>query len=507
MIQIVGLKKSFGSILANQNVHLKVLPGTIHALIGENGAGKSTAMKQLFGMYRPDEGRIYIKGKEVSFRSPAEAMRNGIGMVHQHFMLAGSYTALDNLLLNHDRGVKKFFPLSIQSEKLRFKKFADELGFKMDWGKNVEELPVGTQQRLEILKLLKMNAEILIFDEPTAVLTPQEVIEFFDQLKKLKAQGKTIILITHKLKEVMGVSDEVTVFRNGATVFTSVTAKTNSDELAFQMIGKRIESHSNLILSNRIEDPAFLLEVNGLASSVLKGLSFSLKNGEILGVAGVSGNGQSELIEALYQPQEAKRHASLMGSVKFLGNEILGKSPKSTREIKKMGMAVIPEDRHQQAIFLDSSIEENFALGLHRRNPISFKGLLSRFFIQERLRQAIEAFSIQVKDTQALIRNLSGGNQQKVVIARELESSPKFLIAAQPTRGVDIGAIELIHRKIIEARNAGMGVLLVSTELDEILHLSDRILVMFEGAIVAEFVRGQVDERALGLSMSGAQAV
>jgi simple sugar transport system ATP-binding protein len=502
VIELVGLKKTFGQTIANQDVHLKIKPGSIHAVIGENGAGKSTAMKILYGMSRPDSGKIIVNGNEVRFRSPFDAMKSGIGMVHQHFMLSGPHSALENLMLSPASGVQIFFSLSLEKVKEKYLKLASKLGFEIPWETPIEDLSVGTQQRLEILKLLGQNATTLILDEPTAVLTPQEVDELFNQLENLKKEGKAIVLITHKLKEVMKIADEVTVFRNGSTVYSTSRKDTTVEDLAFHMIGRRLNPQSEIEKTTVSDMP--ILKIEKLCSHVLKNVNLQVRPGEIVGIAGVSGNGQTELIDAIFRPRHVQ---SLSGSISFLGNELIGTKVKSTSEIKKMGLRAIPEDRHGQAILLQASVKENYILGLHREDPFSFNGVLSEFFIRERFQHAIQSYSIAVKDSETQVAHLSGGNQQKLVVAREMETKPKLLVAAQPTRGVDIGAIEFIHNKIIESKKSGMGVLLISTELDEILALSDRILVIFEGAIVGEFMRGQCSDQELGMRMGGAQAV
>jgi general nucleoside transport system ATP-binding protein len=478
-VELRGLTKRFGNVLANNGVDLQVQPGTIHGVIGENGAGKSTAMKMLYGIFPPDSGEILIAGQPRVWNSPAEAIAAGIGMVHQHFMLAGPYSALDNILL----GAEPVRCGVIERKKARTRLEALALKYELpvDLTLPVERLPVGVQQRVEILKLLYRDAKILILDEPTAVLTPPETSVLFQHLQLLRDEGKTILLITHKLKEVMAFTDRVTVLRDGKVTGEMPTAQTNPQELASRMVGRKVVL--NIEVPPARPQPELALALTGL-----NGVSFSVKRGEIVGIAGVEGNGQSELLQAILH-----RECRTAGAVSILGEDV---TRWPAARIRDLGVAFIPEDRQLEGLLLDQPVSENFRLGLQR----SF----SRVELLQAAAAAIEEYDVRPHELTIPARQLSGGNQQKLIVAREFYRQPKLLIAAQPTRGVDVGAIEFIHTRLVRARDEGAGVLLVSFELDEILTLSDRILVMYEGRIVAEFQRGAVAERELGLKMAGA---
>jgi simple sugar transport system ATP-binding protein len=501
-VELRGLTKQFGSVLANAGVNLRVEAGTIHGVIGENGAGKSTAMKLLYGMLRPDAGEILIGGKKCVWASPSDAIARGIGMVHQHFMLAGPYSALDNILLGAEplrRGV-----IDRRGARARLEALARQYGLPVDWDRPIEQLPVGVQQRVEILKLLYRAANILILDEPTAVLTPQETYDLFSNLTKLRAEGKTVLLVTHKLKDVMSFTDRVTVFRGGRVTGEVETSRTNPQELANLMVGRKVVLNIAVPPAHPRAEPA--IEVMGLSLAGLAGsrgrlsdLSFSIRRGEIVGVAGVEGNGQSELLQALLHPRDPQCRTT--GTVQFLGEDVTAWSP---LRIRDLGVAVIPEDRLQEGLLLERPVSENFLLGLQRSPAFSRAGFLDLRGLAQTAARAMADYDVRPPDLTLPAGKLSGGNQQKLIVAREFQRQPRALIAAQPTRGVDVGAIEFIHTRIIRARDEGAGVLLVSSELDEILTLSDRILVMFEGRIVAEFRRGEVTERELGLKMGGA---
>jgi simple sugar transport system ATP-binding protein len=501
-VELRGLTKQFGSVLANAGVNLRVEAGTIHGVIGENGAGKSTAMKLLYGMLRPDAGEILIGGKKCAWASPSDAIARGIGMVHQHFMLAGPYSALDNILLGAEP--LRWGVIDRQGARARLEALARQYGLPVDWDRPVEQLPVGVQQRVEILKLLYREANILILDEPTAVLTPQETNDLFTNLKKLRAEGKTVLLVTHKLKDVMSFTDRVTVFRAGKVTGEVETSRTNPQELANLMVGRKVVLSIEVSPAHPRAETA--IEVSGLSLSGpvgsrrrLSDLSFSVRRGEIVGVAGVEGNGQSELLQALLHPRDSKCRTS--GTVRFLGEDVTAWAP---LRIRDLGVAVIPEDRLQEGLLLDRPVSENFLLGLQRSPAFSRAGFLDLRDLDQTAARAAADYDVRPRDLTLPAGKLSGGNQQKLIVAREFQRQPKVLIAAQPTRGVDVGAIEFIHTRIVRARDEGAGVLLVSSELDEILTLSDRILVMFEGRIVAEYRRSEVTERELGLKMGGA---
>ena len=500
-VELRGLSKRFGTCVANDGVNLRVERGSIHGIVGENGAGKSTAMKMLYGVFRPDAGEILVNGKECAWSSPSDAIAAGIGMVHQHFMLAGPHTTLDNILLGTEPG--RFGLINRKQARQRLDELSKEYGLHVDWDQPVEDLAVGLQQRIEILKLLYRNANILILDEPTAVLTPQETNGLFQNLRRLREQGKTILLITHKLKEVMAYTDRVTVFRDGKVTGEAQTAETNPQELANLMVGRKVLL--KVEVPNARPLPELAIEVKNLALSGSRGgrnrlldVTFTVNRGEIVGIAGVEGNGQTELLQAMLHPRDKSCRSA--GIVSFLGRDV---SNWLARQIRRLGVGVIPEDRHNEGLLLDRSLAENFVLGLHRCPEFDRAGILNSRNITVSAALAMQEYDVRPAELTMRAGKLSGGNQQKLIVAREFHRNPKVLIAAQPTRGVDVGAIEFIHKRIIRARDEGAGVLLVSAELDEILALSDRILVMFEGKIVGEFLRGNVDEAALGLRMAG----
>lgn len=515
-VEFRGLNKSFHGLFANQDIDLKVVKGSIHAIIGENGAGKSTAMKILYGTYQPDAGEVWIHGRLWGNRgkpwgSSFDAIQSGIGMVHQHFMLGGPFTALDNLLLGVEpslpqwRWLPSFLrPLDRRNARMRLEKLAEQYGLQVPLDRPVEELSVGVQQRVEILKLLYRDAEILILDEPTAVLTPQETQDLFTNLRRLAQQGKTVLIITHKLKEVMSLADRVTVFRAGKVVGEKEIQGTHVDDLATLMVGRQIQSGAFASSPFELKPP--VLEISDLTVPLsphrkLDHLNLSIQGGEIVGVCGVEGNGQADLLQLLLHPQD---FSSVMeGEIRILGQDV---RHYSANQVKALGVGVIPDDRLRDALLLDRPLHENFLLGLHRRSGFSRGGFISSKQLTHATQHALEEYDIRPRSMGAKSGSLSGGNQQKLVIAREFKTSPRFLIAAQPTRGVDIGAIEVIHKRIHRACVEGSGVLLISSELDEILKLSDRILVMYEGQFIAEFKRGEVDEKILGLRMGGIYA-
>ncbi len=507
-VELIGLSKSFGDVAANADIHLRVAPGTIHAVIGENGAGKSTAMKMLYGIYRPDGGEIRVEGESVRWASPMDAIARGIGMVHQHFMLADPLNAVDNITVGAEPAraglgwlPSWFRPVDRAGARARLESLAGEYGLAIDFDRPVEELPVGVQQRIEIIKMLYRDARILILDEPTAVLTPQETHELFAQLRKLRDEGRTVIIITHKLKEVMAVADEVTVFRAGRVVGQVRTAEVSVEKLAELMVGRHVRLTAEAPLAVAPGEP--VLEVRDLrCGTTLRGVDLSVRGSEIVGIAGVEGNGQSELLHAIFNQSDAEGS----GEIRVLGRDVFsgGEARLSAAGIRRLGVGWIPADRHREALLLERPVRENFLLGHHRDSDLARWGRLDLGALEGAVGRAIEAFDVRPRDPEARAGGLSGGNQQKVVIARELHHSPRLLVAAQPTRGVDVGAIEFIHGRLLAERAKGAGILLVSSELDEILALSDRILVMYEGRFVAEFARGQAGEQALGLAMGGA---
>ena len=501
MIQLRDITKRFGAVRANDRVSFKVEPGTIHAIVGENGAGKSTAMRIAYGFYTADSGEILINGHVREIRTPHDAIALGVGMVHQHFMLVEPMTVAENIVLGAEPGTATSLDLRKAADEIR--KVSDEFRLSVDPNLTIETLSVGQQQRVELLKALYRHAQLLILDEPTAVLTPQEVEEFFAILRGMREQGKTIVIITHKLSEVLAISDNVTVMRDGRVVGDLKTSETNAAEMARLMVGREV------LL--RVEKPAAkagatLVRVSNLSvtgregTKRLDGISFEVRAGEIVGVAGVEGNGQTELIEVLAGLIPGS-HVS--GSIKFEDRDI---TRLDARARKELGIAHVPEDRHRRGLLLDFSLAENTILGVHYRKP-AVTGVGSIFLdqkgIQGRTEQVIRDFDVRPPNPDLPARALSGGNQQKLIIGREFELPPKFLLVSQPTRGVDIGAIEFIHRKIVEMRDAGCAVLLVSAELEEVTALSDRLLVIHNGRIVGEVDPKVTTNEEIGLMMTG----
>jgi len=498
MLELRNITKRFGNVLANDHVNIVVKPGTIHAIVGENGAGKSTAMRIAYGFYKADEGEILVEGQAREIASPHDAIALGIGMVHQHFMLVDTMTVAENIVLGAEPGSGVALDLATASVEIR--KLSEEFKLAVNPNAVIEHLSVGQQQRVELLKALYRHARLLILDEPTAVLTPQEVEEFFSILRRMREQGKTVVIITHKLAEVLAISDEVTVMRDGRVVGRVQTSETNAAELARMMVGREV------LL--RVEKPdakpgGAELSVRNL-SIIAKGakrvndVSFEVRKGEILGIAGVEGNGQTELIEALaglISPSQ------LSGKILFEDRDITHEGARLRREL---GIAHIPEDRHRRGLLLEFDLAENSILGVHYRKPIvSFAGVvLDNVAIRKRANEIIEGFDVRPANPDLPARSLSGGNQQKLIIGREFKVDPKLLLVSQPTRGVDIGAIEFIHRKLVGLRGAGCAVLLVSAELEEVTSLSDRLLIIHEGRIVGEVDPKVATIEEIGLLMT-----
>ncbi|WP_232697110.1 ABC transporter ATP-binding protein [Brevibacillus daliensis] len=496
VVEMRGITKRFPGIIANDNINLKVKKGEIHALLGENGAGKSTLMNVLFGLYQPEEGEILINESPVKITSPNIANEMGIGMVHQHFMLVDPFTVTENIILGKEP--KAGLKIDIASAAKKVQELSEQYGLKVDPYAKIADISVGMQQRVEILKTLYRGADILIFDEPTAVLTPQEILELIDIMHNLVKEGKTIILITHKLKEIMAVCDSVTIIRRGKTIDTLTVKETNINELASKMVGREV---TFTVDKTEASPKQTILSVNNVTAmgnrgvNALNGISFEVKAGEILGIAGVDGNGQSELIEVLTGLQKAQS-----GSVTINGKEIMNKTP---RYISEEGLANIPEDRHKRGLVLDFSVAENLVLKSYYMDEYNKKGFLDYDKINVHATKLIEEFDVRTPSIHTLARALSGGNQQKGIIAREVDGDPDLLIAAQPTRGLDVGAIEFIHKRLIEQRDKGKAVLLISFELDEIRNVSDRIAVIYEGQIVGVVDPKTTNEEELGLMMSG----
>jgi general nucleoside transport system ATP-binding protein len=504
MLELRNISKTFGAVRANDGVSFKVAPGTIHAIVGENGAGKSTAMRIAYGFYTADSGQILINGQPQEIRTPHDAIALGIGMVHQHFMLVEPMTVAENIVLGAEPGSAMSLDLRKAADEIR--KLSEEFRLAVNPNATIETLSVGQQQRIELLKALYRHAQLLILDEPTAVLTPQEVDEFFVILRRMREQGKTIVIITHKLSEVLAISDNVTVMRDGHVVGDVKTSETNAAELARLMVGREV------LL--RVEKPdaragETLLTVHDLTILGRDGtkrvdhVKFEVRAGEIVGIAGVEGNGQTELIEALAGLIPGS-HVS--GSIGFEGKDI---SRLDARARKELGIAHVPEDRHRRGLLLDFSLAENTILGVHYRKPaVTGVGsiMLNQKGIQQRTQQVIRDFDVRPPNALLPARALSGGNQQKLIIGREFELPPRLLLVSQPTRGVDIGAIEFIHRKIVEMRDAGCAVLLVSAELEEVTALSDRLLVIHNGQIAGEVDPKTTTNEEIGLMMTGGRS-
>ncbi|MFW5988348.1 MAG: ABC transporter ATP-binding protein [bacterium] len=496
-IKMKNITKKFGEVVANDKVNLRVKKGEIHSILGENGAGKSTLMKILFGLYSKDGGEIFIEDKKVEITSPVKAIKLGIGMIHQHFMLVNRLSVTENIIAGKEPITNNIF-INKKIARKKVKELAESYNFKINPEAKIEDLSVGEQQRVEILKALYRDAEILILDEPTAVLTPQEVEEFFEVLNKLKKVGKTIIFITHKLEETMKISDSITILRDAKKIANLKTKETDSNELARMMVGheidfsvekKEVKSGKDLL---RLEDINAYNERNFLS---LKNISFKVGEGEILGVAGVEGNGQLELEEII------------MGLMNFNSGKIYFKdkdiSHYSTSKRRQLGIAHIPSDRLKRGMIEGFNLGENIILGSEWQKPFAENGILNKDRIFKYSDKIIKDFDIRTTGSQSLGSDLSGGNQQKLVLGRELSREPELLVVAQPTRGVDVGAREFIHNLLLEMRSEGKAILLISSELDEITKLSDRILVLYEGEIVANDEADKFTREKLGLLMAG----
>ena len=496
ILQLEGITKRFPGVLANDHIDFDLEPGEVHALLGENGAGKSTLMNILYGLYTPDEGRILLRGEPIDLGSTKAAIEHGIGMVHQHFMLIPVMTVAENIVLASEprhAGVL----LDTDAARRRVHELSSRYGLAVDPDARIDRITVGQQQRVEILKALYRGAEILVLDEPTAVLTPQEAQELFAIIRSLKEQGKSIIFISHKLNEVLEIADRVTTLRRGTLVATVPAAGATEEELARMMVGREVLLRVD---KEPAQPGAPLLEVEDLMVvddrqlEAVRGVSFTIRAGEILGLAGVDANGQTELIEAI----SGLRHV-VSGRIVLDGKEITNAS---AREVLDSGIGHIPEDRHRRGLVLPFSLTENLALHSYRQEPNSGFGFLHLGKMLDRSKRLLAEFDVRGGSPSTPAGALSGGNQQKVVLAREIDGDPKVLIAAQPTRGLDVGAIEFVHRRLVEQRDAGRAVFLVSLELEEILSLSDRILVIYEGRIAGEFPPTATEEE-LGFAMTG----
>ena len=544
VIELKHITKVFPGIKANDDISLTLRKGEIHALLGENGAGKSTLMSVLFGLYQQDGGEIYVRGEKVKIKNPNDATRYGIGMVHQHFKLVGCYTALQNIILGYEPVTKAFGFLKPKSVRQSLLDLCEKFHFKVDLDKKIDVMPVGEQQKVEILKMLYRNNDILIFDEPTAVLTPQEIEELMQSMKQLVSEGKSILFISHKLNEIMEVSDRVTVLRKGRCLGTLNTKDTDVNELSRLMVGRDVK----LVTDKKPSTPGKpILEVNNLVvhdkekkKDLIKNISFKVRQGEVVCVAGIEGNGQTDLVYALtglskiksgeailhdvpianYMPKDVKKkikaEKKIIKQCKKDGTEIppsevpqaidVHLEKLSIREKSTCGISHIPEDRQKYGLALDFNLKDNLVLQRYFAKEFQAGGFIKERAKEEYAYRLIEQYDIRSSlGPKTTVRSMSGGNQQKAIIARELDRDSSLLIAVQPTRGLDVGAIEYIHKQIIKHRDENAAVLLISLELDEVMNLSDRILVMYNGEIVGEFDPKKTNVNELGLYMSGAK--
>ena len=498
VVEMKSITKIFPGVIANDKVDFRLRKGEIHVLLGENGAGKTTLMNILYGLYQPTSGSIYINGEEVNIKDPNVAIQHGIGMVHQHFMLIKPFTVAENIVLGNEPAMYNGMKLDMKKAINNVEKISNDFGLKVDPMSKIQDLSVGIQQRVEILKALYRGADILILDEPTAVLTPQEIEELGTIIRKLADEGKSIILITHKLKEVMSMSDRITVIRRGRIIDTVDTKATETENLAEMMVGRKVKMEAakqekipgELIFS---VDRLKVKDNRGLEA--VKDISFDVRAGEIFAVAGVDGNGQTELVEAITGLRSIES-----GQVRLDGLDI---SKLSTKKIIESGVGHIPEDRHKRGLVLGNSLAENMILGYHYIKPFSKSGFMNYTKIHEHAQILIKEYDVRTPDENIKAGSLSGGNQQKAIIAREMYKNPRLLIAAQPTRGLDVGAIEFVHKKIIESRDNNQAVLLVSLELDEVMNLADRIAVIYHGRIVDTIDAKSATEKQMGILMAG----
>jgi len=493
-LELKGITKSFGSFIANDAIDLKVAKGEIHAILGENGAGKSTLMNVVYGLLQPDSGSISVDEKLVTISEPADALNVGIGMVHQHFMLIPVFTVAENIVLGHEQSKRGL--LTLADAKKKIKSIADEFKFEIDPDALIEEIPVGIQQRVEIIRALMYDAKVLILDEPTAVLTPQETDELLNMMRALKAKGTSIIFITHKLREVKAVADKITIIRRGKVVGTA-SPSASQEELASLMVGRAVD----LIPEKAAKNPgSTILDIkdlnifNAVGRKIVNNLSLDIKAGEILAIAGVQGNGQSELARSIMNLED-----HVTGSIKLDNQEILGQSVTQTLH---SGIAYIPESRELDGLIGSFSIAENMILDTHDLSPVAARGQLNKSYISENATKLTKEFDVRTQSIYDTASSLSGGNKQKVVLARELSRNVKLVVASQPTRGLDVGSIEFVYEKLLSERAANRAVLLISSELDEVIALADRIAVIYRGEIVG-IVPANVSREKLGLMMAG----
>jgi ABC-type uncharacterized transport system ATPase subunit len=497
-LELRGITKTFGTLVANDHIDLTVEAGEIHCLLGENGAGKSTLMNVLYGLYQADGGEILLDDRVQQFAGPGDAMRAGIGMVHQHFMLIPVFTVAENVMLGHEQ-TKAGGRLDLPAARAKVREISDRFGFDVDPDALVDDLPVGVQQRVEIIKALSRDARVLVFDEPTAVLTPQETDELMAIMRQLKESGTSIVFITHKLREVREVADRITVIRLGKVVGEASPTATNA-ELASLMVGRAVELTVQKEAPN-LGEPALIVDgltvIDAIGQLVVNDVSFEVRRGEILAVAGVQGNGQTELTEALVGLQPR-----VQGSMRLDGNELSGDS---VRSILNAGVGFVPEDRKEDGLVAEFTIAENLMLDRADGAPFVKGGNVQLATLAAFAEEKVAEFDVRTPSIETKVGRLSGGNQQKVVLARELSRDLRLLVAAQPTRGVDVGSIEFIHKRIVETRDSGVPVVVVSTELDEVTALADRIMVMYRGRVVG-IVPGDTPRETLGLMMAGESA-
>ena len=500
ILELSNINKSFGHVHANKDINLTINKGTIHGIIGENGAGKSTLMSIVYGLYQADSGKIKVSGKEINLKSPRDSIENGIGMVHQHFMLVENFTVLENIVLGFEGEL--IFGKNLKKAKTDLKNLCDTYNLNVDLDSIISDLSVGFRQRVEILKSLYRGAEVFILDEPTGVLTPQEVDELFKILRSLKEEGKTIVLITHKLNEIMDLTSEVSVMRQGEVVGHTKTENTNREKLAEMMVGRSVLLRIN---KSKVEKGDVVFKVENLTVkddldvTRVKNVNLEIHAGEILGLAGVTGNGQTELLEALSGIRKVESGEIYLKDEKISDNSGL----LNPRELKEKGLAHVPEDRQRMGLITDFKAYENLIFGYHDQEPYSKSSIMKENKILDYSKKVMEEYDVRPISPNLMTSNFSGGNQQKLILSRELNESPKILLVGQPTRGVDIGAIEFIHQRLIDMRDKGAAILLVSVELEEVLSLSDRIVVMFDGNIVGERINKNVTDRELGLLMAG----
>ena len=493
-IELKAITKRFGSLVANDSIDLKVARGEIHAILGENGAGKSTLMNIVYGLTKADSGKIFVEDKEVIINEPADALKYGIGMVHQHFMLIPVFTVAENIALGREESRGVF--LTLDEVKKKIKALADEFKFDIDPDALIEDLPVGVQQRVEIIKALIYDAKVMILDEPTAVLTPQETDELLNIMRTLKKKGTSIIFITHKLREVKDVADKITIIRLGKVVGTT-SPDTSQEDLASMMVGRQVDLAPNKV---EIKTGRVILDINklnvanSLGRKIINSLSLQVKAGEILAIAGVQGNGQSELTRAILNLED-----HVQGSIKLDEQEILGLT---VQDALRKGIAYIPESRELDGLIGTFSIAENLILDVHDLAPVASRGQLNNEYINKNSTKLVKEFDIRTQSIFENVSALSGGNKQKVVLARELSRDVKLVVASQPTRGLDVGSIEFVYEKLLSERSANRAILLISSELDEVLELADRIAVIYKGEIVGE-VGPDVSREKLGLMMAG----